>query len=526
MGKRQHQKDKMYLTYTEWSELYGGKKTESAENEHIKFKRLPYDHCCITMIPFEIPYSDRDGNVFELQAIVDFLKTFKVNPITGKPQDAKSLVSLKFHKNSDGEYHCPALFKPFTKNSHIVAVGVTGNVFSWEAIDQLNIKTKNWKDLVDDTPFLRKDLITIQDPLHLEKFDISKFYHIRKNLRVMTEDEISDKLKGSKGRIKSMNLETKETLAQLEKDYQPAAEKAAEEKKVVDKFNAAHFSTGAVAASFTSTAMVPVSNHEAARIDDDTVKYERVKKKGYVRMTTNFGPLNFEIYCDSVPKASENFIRHCSTGYYNDTILHRSIRNFMIQGGDPTGTGTGGSSIWNKKFEDEFRPNLSHTGRGILSMANSGPNTNSSQFFITYRSCRHLDGKHTIFGKLVGGMDTLNEMEKIEVDNKDRPITDIIIQKVQVFVDPFQEAEEELARERAEEVAKEVKEISEVAKKKRINEQLKVYREGVGKYLDLNSLKEKMKASTSAATSTTVAFGVVPKKRKESSSQFGDFKSW
>ncbi|KAI8118107.1 hypothetical protein FF38_05791 [Lucilia cuprina] len=522
MGKRQHQKDKMYLTYTEWSELYGGKKYESAENEHIKFKRLPFDCCCISLVPFETPYCDLEGNVFELEAIHNFLKKFKVNPVTGKSLDVKKLIKLNFFKNSDDEYHCPALFKPFTKNSHIVAVATTGNVFCWEAIEQLNIKAKNWKDLVDDTPFLRKDLITIQDPQKLEKFDISKFHHVRKNLRVLTEEEELE-LKDPSKKIKTMNLETKETLAQLEKDYKPAEEKPSTSKQMADKFNAAHYSTGAVAASFTSTALAPVYNHEAAIIEEDIVKYERVKKKGYVRLTTNLGPLNFELYCDQVPKTCDNFLRHCSNGYYTGTKFHRSIRNFMIQGGDPTGTGTGGQSVWGKKFEDEFKPNLSHTGRGMLSMANLGPNTNGSQFFITYRSCKHLDGKHTIFGKLVGGLDTLQKMEQIEVDNKDRPIEDITIESAQVFVDPFKEAEEQLIKERAEEVEKQQQEINEEKKQKRLKEPLKVYREGVGKYLNIQALKQTIKEDTTATT--TLAAGPI-RKKASSKAGFGDFSSW
>lgn len=283
------------------------------------------------MAPFEIPYSDLNGNVFEYEAILTFLKTFKVNPITGQKMDSKSLVKLNFHKNANDEYHCPALFKPFSKNSHIVAVGTTGNVYCWEAIDQLNIKTKNWKDLIDDTPFLRKDIITIQDPQHLEKFDISKFYHIRKNLRVLSEEEQLER-KDPTGRIKTMNLETKETLAQLQKDYQPAEEAPSSSKRTADKFNAAHYSTGAVAASFTSTAMVPVSQIEAAIIDDDIVKYERVKKNGYVRLNTNFGPLNLELYCEQIPRACDNFIKHCADGYYNNVLFHRSIRNFIVSG--------------------------------------------------------------------------------------------------------------------------------------------------------------------------------------------------
>lgn len=317
-----------YLTYTEWSEFYGGKKVESLENEHIKFKRLPFGNCCITMAPFEMPYCDLNGNVFEYEAILNFLKTFKVNPITGQKMDSKALIKLNFHKNATDEYHCPALFKPFSKNSHIVAVGTTGNVYCWEAIDQLNIKTKNWKDLIDDTPFLRKDIITIQDPQHLEKFDISKFHHIRKNLRVLSEEEQLER-KDPLGRIKTMNLETKETLAQLQKDYQPAEEAPSSSKRTADKFNAAHYSTGTVAASFTSTAMVPVSQIEAAIIDDDLVKYERVKKNGYVRLNTNFGPLNLELFCEQIPRACDNFIKKCADGYYNNVLFHRSIRNFI-----------------------------------------------------------------------------------------------------------------------------------------------------------------------------------------------------
>lgn len=329
MGKRQHQKDKMYITSTEWRESYGGKKVESSENEHIKFKRLPFDHCSITMAPFEHPYCDEHGNCFDLQAIHDFLKQFKVNPITGKPLDAKSLIKLNFYKNNEDEYHCPALFKPFTKNSHIVANRITGNVFSYEAIEQLNIKAKNWKDLVDDTPFNRKDLITIQDQSNLEKFNITTFYHIKKKLKVETEEETLERLAGAQGRLKKVSNETKDILNQLERDYKAPEEKIVE-KKHADKFNAAHYSTGQVAASFTSTAMVPVYEHEAAIIDEDLVRYERVKKKGYVRVVTNLGPLNFELHCELAPKACENFIKHCANGYYNGTKFHRSIRNFMV----------------------------------------------------------------------------------------------------------------------------------------------------------------------------------------------------
>ncbi|CAH0554430.1 unnamed protein product [Brassicogethes aeneus] len=485
MGKRQHQKDKMYLTYTEWSTLYGGKKAGHTSKEEENFRRLPFDHCCLSLQPYEIPYCDLEGNIFDLEPLLPFLKKFKVNPVTGKPADIKSFIKLTFRKNSEDEVECPVLFKPFTKSSHVATIATTGNVYLIEAIEQLNIKNRNWKDLILDTPFERKDIIVLQDPNDLSKFNISKFHHIKKNLRVETEEEIADK-SDPQARLRKVNPETKYTLEELNRDYKvPTIEiNPRESTEKADKFNAAHYSTGRVAASFTSTTMGVNLVHEAAIVHEDEVRYERVKKKGYVRVLTNFGPLNLELLCDVVPKTCENFMKHCLSGYYNGTKFHRSIRNFMIQGGDPTGTGNGGKSIWGKKFEDEFRPNLSHTGRGVLSMANSGKNTNGSQFFITYRSCKQLDNKHTIFGKVVGGMETLTEMERIEVDNKDKPIEDIIFIRAQIFVNPYEEADELLAKQREEEVNKQ--KLEEEAKTRKINSQkeLKVFRTGVGKYIN------------------------------------------
>ncbi|CAH1115104.1 unnamed protein product [Psylliodes chrysocephalus] len=487
MGKRQHQKDKMYLTYTEWTTLYGGKKSGHTSKEAENFKRLPFDHCCLSLQPYQIPYCDLDGNIFDLEPLIPFLKKYKINPVTGKPLDFKSLIQLNFTRKSEGMLECPVLFKPFTNSSHIGAIATTGNVFLMEAIEQLNIKNRNWKDLITDQPFERKDIIVIQDPNYLDKFDISKFHHVKNNLRVETEEEIADK-SNPQARLKSINPETKYTLEELNKEYKsPTIEiNKKESTEKADKFNAAHYSTGAVAASFTSTTIRPQLEHEAAIVHEDDVRYERVKKKGYVRLVTNVGMLNVELHCDMVAKTCENFIKHCENGYYNGTKFHRSIRNFMIQGGDPTNTGSGGKSIWGDKFEDEFKPNLSHTGRGILSMANSGKNTNGSQFFITYRSCKHLDNKHTIFGRVVGGIETLNEMEKIEVDNKDRPIEDIILIKAQVFVNPYDEADEQLAKERQAEIDKIKEEELKKTVQMNANKELKVFRSGVGKYINPN----------------------------------------
>ncbi|XP_066586836.1 RING-type E3 ubiquitin-protein ligase PPIL2 [Prorops nasuta] len=520
MGKRQHQKDKMYLTYTEWTTLYGGKKsgTNLEDSEDTTFRRLPYDHCCLSLQPFQHPYCDRDGNVFELEAVLEYVKHFKHNPVTGKTLDPKTLIKLNFYKNADDKYHCPVLFKLFSKHSHIVAIKTTGNVFSYEAVEQLNIKAKNWRDLINNEPFQRKDIITIQNPNDATKFNLSTFHHIKNNIKVEDEETIKER-NNPNAKLKTVSMETKEILAELERDYKPAEKKKTEVDAVADKFNAAYYSTGAVAAGFTSTVMPAATQVRAALVEEDLVRYERVKKKGYVRITTNFGSLNLELFCDVVPKTCENFIKHCDNGYYDGTKFHRSIRNFMVQGGDPTNTGNGGKSIWGKPFEDEIKPNLVHQGRGILSMANSGPNTNGSQFFITYRSCRHLDRKHTVFGKIVGGLETLNAIEKIEVDNKDRPIEDIIIIRAQVFVNPFEEADEQLAKERAAEAERLAQESSKNdLNKKETTNILKAYHSGVGKYIKLNT--EKTSNAKDSITEPPV------KKKKAVVRSFENFSTW
>uniref|UniRef100_A0A8C7NFY1 PPIase cyclophilin-type domain-containing protein n=1 Tax=Oncorhynchus mykiss TaxID=8022 RepID=A0A8C7NFY1_ONCMY len=371
-----------YITCAEYTHFYGGKRSVMLYFNCLYSIILPLSHFSLSLQPFEYPMCTPEGIVFDLLLFTD------------------GNVKLK-------------------------SVILTGNVFSHEAVEQLNVKTKSYRDLLSDEPFTRQDIITLQDPTNLDKFNVSDFFHVKNNLKVLDPDEEKAKLDPGY-HLNSTNMETRETLAELYKDYKGDALLASTMKepqaKKTDKLNAAHYSTGRVSASFTSTAMTPATEHTADAISDDTVRYSYVKKKGYVRLHTNKGDINLELYCDKVPKAGENFTKLCKKGYYDGTVFHRSIRNFMIQGGDPTGTGLGGESFWGKPFKDEFRPNLSHTGRGVLSMANSGPNTNKSQFFITFRSCPYLDRKHTVFGRVVGGFEALTAMENIEADPKtDKP---------------------------------------------------------------------------------------------------------
>ncbi|KAF3079365.1 heme binding [Orbilia oligospora] len=153
----------------------------------------------------------------------------------------------------------------------------------------------------------------------------------------------------------------------------------------------------------------------------------------YVLLDTNMGQVVVELYTDHAPRACTNFATLASKGYYNGVVFHRIIKDFMIQGGDPTGTGRGGSSIYGEKPLDDPHPLLKHSGAGIISMANSGPKTEGSQFFITLAPTPWLDGKHIIFGRIKSGMGIVQRIGLVETDGSDRPVTKIIIRKARVL---------------------------------------------------------------------------------------------
>ncbi len=132
-----------------------------------------------------------------------------------------------------------------------------------------------------------------------------------------------------------------------------------------------------------------------------------------VVLHTTKGDIKLELYPKVAPKAVENFLGLVKKGYYNGIIFHRVIKGFMVQAGDPTGTGRGGDSIWHRPFKDEFKPGYDFDKPGVLAMANRGPNTNTSQFFITTGKASWLNGYYTIFGHIVGGMDALKKIENV-----------------------------------------------------------------------------------------------------------------
>ncbi|KAI9605173.1 hypothetical protein H4Q26_003148 [Puccinia striiformis f. sp. tritici PST-130] len=324
-----HGSDKLYITHREHAGEFGDHHASSAgakKKAGSNFQRLPFD-CC--------------G------------KSYARDPVTGSPLASKDLIKLNFFKNAQDNYFDPVTYKVFQR-AH---------------------SYRHWHDLVTDQKFSRSDIITLQDPHNIENKDLSRFDHVKNNLQVPNEEIEAMK----KDPLRGMNVAAAGSTGLV-------AESSISASKGQTPYNASVFSKGKTAASFTSTSLTPITKTEVEIIDEEDFMFSHIKEKGYVKISTNLGDLNVELYCDRAPP----------------TEFTPLLNN---QGGDPTGTGKGGESYWGKPFGDEFhlRNAYKHSARGMLSMANHGKDTNGSQFFITFRETPHLNNKHTVFGKVVGG---------------------------------------------------------------------------------------------------------------------------
>ncbi|EEP80104.1 conserved hypothetical protein [Uncinocarpus reesii 1704] len=395
------------ITHSEWASEdsfsasvgAGAAKSKNAA-AHASFKRLPFNFCSLSLQPFSHPVCTSAGIIFDLTHILPWLKKHGTNPVNGEPLKSSDLIKLNFAKNDAGEYVDPVTFKVFTDNTHIVALKPTGNVFAWDTVEKLNIKEKMWRDLVSDQEFTRKDIITLQDPQNIESRNLNSFKYLKDGENAQQGEQggsLNLEAMGSSAKI----LRAKEAVAKAraEREQKNGSTAISQPKgrgsgvtksgtanvsKTIGKqtpFNAARHTTGLAAASFTSTGLTPHTSADLALLTDEQymLKRGRVKIKGYARISTNLGDLNLELRTEHAPKAVWNFIQLAKKGYYKGVIFHRNIKGFMIQGGDPTGTGRGGESIWGKNFADETIGPLKHDSRGTLSMANKGKDTNSSQ---------------------------------------------------------------------------------------------------------------------------------------------------
>jgi len=349
----------------------------------------------------------------------------------------------------------------------VALIRTTGNVYAYDTIRQMNLETNNYRDLLDGTEFdPESDIIVLQDPVRdlnsQQRHD--EYWYVRNKIAWV---ELLGELPHDANSQKDTQTQLKEAHEKSElKIHDPAAERILKEMERLERedeerltksqaptapakmlfedeeMTASKKKATTAAASLTSTAVdVRVKDAEQV-LSEKEQQYERLRdkhEKGYVRINTSLGALDFELYTHVAPKACENFIAHAKAGYYNSVVWHRVIKGFMCQSGDPTGTGRGGQSIWGKPFEDEFDDSLSFDSRGLLACANKGIHTNGSQFFITFAPTPHLNHKHTIFGKLIGGDDILSNLEKVPTGAKDRPVDPIPrIESMIVTVDPFE----------------------------------------------------------------------------------------
>ncbi|KAI1501273.1 hypothetical protein F5X99DRAFT_383354 [Biscogniauxia marginata] len=569
--------DKLYITHSEWSssDAFTASTGSRSNSGGASYKRLPFNFCAASLQPFKNPVCTPSGTIFDVEVISKWLENHKTNPVDGEPLAARDLIKLNFARNADvdskganglgsdgkGDLIDPVTFKVLTDNTHIVAIrhGTYANVFAFETVERMNIKAKMWRDLVDDVEFGRSDIITLQDPQNAASRDLSQFKYLKDGEEaLLTKAQEEERKEGNVninalGRVGDKVLRAKEAVEKARREREAGGDVNRSSKAVAkttasngprpsmiqDKktaYNAATYTTGKAAASFTSTGLTPETSGERATLTDEEymLKPKRVKIKGYARIETNLGDLNIELHTEYAPRAVWNFTRLAQKGYYKGVSFHRNIKNFMIQGGDPSGTGRGGSSIWGKNFQDEFDGPLTHDSRGVLSMANKGKNTNSSQFFITYRPVKHLDRKHTIFGKVVGGMDVLSKIEAVPTDGSDRPLNKIFIKDVIVYLDPFEEFQRQKAeRDRAAEAKAAVEKTGGTEDDrvtwtgKRVRADGTVEQGGgggsVGKYLKAAKLQQ---SADDEIVEEDVDTWEEPAKKKAKTGGFGNFDNW
>jgi peptidyl-prolyl cis-trans isomerase-like protein 2 len=433
-------------------------------------RRLPFHCCALTLVPFVNPVCTSNGIVFDNTALLPFLLHHRKDPVTGHPLTTRDIITLHMDQDDQGRWQCPVLTKPFADHSKIVAIrdGSEAYVYSYEAYKELNLKSKNYLDLTTGKKFHpQKDVIILNDPDNPDFYslrDINSFWHI-------TNARAKEQLQPASTNVRHSVTATR-IMEQIQKEKKKRA--ATESTSTTSSTTASttaftwpnntkklkifstdvtgiQYTSGKASGSLTSTAMDVASDNTAREADPEEILQAQFqamrnnKKKGYVQLFTNRGEILLELHCDIVPRTCTNFLGLCEANKYQNTKFHRLIPNFMIQGGKSTTDDD--ASLWGPAFADEFDDRLKHAGGGVVSMANAGPGTNKRQFFITFKSCAHLDRKHSIFGKVVKGIEVVQELGKMTTDKKDRPSEPVIIERTEILVNPAQEAEHQVEKE-------------------------------------------------------------------------------
>jgi peptidyl-prolyl cis-trans isomerase-like protein 2 len=519
---------------------FGGKTVESLTSQRSAFKRLPFDCCSLSLTPFSDPVCNRAGIVFDIVNLMAYLRKYKRDPISGAPASAADFTALRFHKDADGRFVCPVTQKQFTDHSTIVALRPTGHVYAREAIDELCLKAKNMHDLITDEPFTRDDIITIQDPHDTETRALANFHHLQHG-HVAADAAADAAAANAANPTRNINLDatTARVIGRMQEQRLMSNSAATAATSDANDQQQEQQLLRAQAPSFTSSAFVA----RDMVADDPLLRIIKTKAKGYATLVTNFGNLNVELHCDLVSKTCENFFLLAERGEYDNTRFHRLIKNFMVQGGQPR-DGSPGQSAFGKPLRDEFHPSLTHSGIGVLAMANAGANTGTRQFYVTFKSAPSLDGKHTVFGRVVGGLDVLRKLEQLPTNAvTDAPTVDVLLKQVIVVANPLSD-EAQAAAKAKERDAAEAKRAAELLVYDSSNRgqwysnpvpQL-AGRESteVGKYLEtsaaasssLSSSSSKKRSAAAAAATAGAEATLKADKRRNVKTELSDFSNW
>ena len=455
MGKSRT-KDQSYVRAKEHSDGLGGVTSAAVDGPKGQFQLLPFNYCALTFLEIDDGVFVDNGLCFERAPLMKYIQETHKNPIDGTELDEAKVYPLRFRKNEGGNCFCPVSEKEFTDRSHIVAIRTTGNTYAYDIVQTLNVKTKDFNDLLFGTPFKRSDIVVLQDPTTMwEKRNTATFFHTKSTQAKQAHLQILKK--------KAEDISTTTVTAANLWDLDPADPEYARDmraRKAIarDVENNLKFA----AAGVTSTGVTQYATDVKKTVSAAEAVEERVfadfralcppgsdrKHDAVVALQTSLGEMTLNLFCGVCPKTAYNFLKLAERKYYDETVFHRVVKGFVLQGGDPEGTGSGGESCWGGVFGDEIFGRLRHSKRGVLSMANSGRDSNGSQFFLTLGAAPALDGKHTVFGEVSSGLEVLDAVDRIETDAAtERPLQPISLHRVEVLSSPFAALEEAAAEE-------------------------------------------------------------------------------
>lgn len=510
---------------------------------------LPFSHCALSLTPFEHPVCSRISSViFESSNILPYVLEHKKDPVTGEELHSRDLITLNMSRDEEQQWCCPVLTKPFSKHTKIVAVvqpnHESATVYSYEAYHNFNVKAKSYEDLVTGERFdPKRDVLILYDPDNDTNRDINSFYHIQ-NARKMEQGTNNPNVRQSLTASRILDKMDTKRAEKAAAMFHKAPEELHESVRYVDDdgvpirvfakdVTGVSYTNAATTASLTSTAMPRQnSNQERDAIPEEIIQAQlrvirKLKRKGYVRLFLNClnEPLVLELHCDMVPRTCANFLGLCRQGKYDGCRFHRLIPSFMIQGGKPI-DGLLEESYWGGSFRDEFDDRLKHGLPGVLSMANSGEHTNKRQFFITFKSCTHLDRKHTVFGSVINDNKAklLAELKSIPTGKNDVPRKEMKIVRTEIVEDPVADAVE-MERQRL--IALIEKRNPTKQSKTATKKEVALNHDSVGKYLKLSETKETKRSSGILANCPPVERKAeVPMTQQPKKQKFGDFSGW